>query len=177
MAENMLEKVIKAREEFLASEKVKSLNDLAEELAKIKKLSKFLEDVEEELKASRKAYVSRALQLMEQQGVQKFTTEEGVTITHEFVVRGKVENSVKFFNWLDKREDSSLGKLQLAPHILPDNIKEIVNDKNTNPDDIKVMVHWKTMESYVKEVCDPLDAKTWPDGVTVEAHDDLKVKY
>lgn len=175
--QTMLERIIESRKKFLKSKDVKSLSALAEEIAKIKKLREYLKEVEEELKVSRKAFVSKALKLMETQGVEKLTTDNGVTITHEFKVRGKVENSVEFFNWLDKKEDSALGKLQLAPHILPDSIKEIINDKGTDQDDVKLVVHWKTMESYIREVCDPLDAKTWPDGVTVEAFDDLKVKY
>jgi hypothetical protein len=138
-------------------------------------LKDYVKEVEEELKTSWKKLAARASEVMDQKEVEKFTTNEGVTVSKDFQVRGKVVNSIKFFNYLDEKEDSSLGKLELAPHILPDNIKEIIN--NSNPDDVKINVHWRTMSSYVKEVCDPLNPKTWPGGVDVEAWPDVKVKY
>lgn len=177
MAAKILEQVIQSRKDFFNGVNVDpdSLNDLAEEMANVKRLRKYFEEVDDELKTSWKALIVKALEAMEKQDIEKFTTGEGVTITKDFQVRGKVENSVEFFKWLDARQDSSLGKLELAPHLLPDNIKEIVG--KAEPENVKINVHWRTLSAYVKDVCDPLDADTWPDGVNVEAYADIKVKY
>ncbi len=175
--QTMLENVIQARKDFFNNVNVdsSSLNDLAEEIANVKKLRKYLDEVDDELKVSWKALVVKALEAMDNQDIETFTTGEGVKITKDFQIRGKVNNSVEFFKWLEKRGDTELGKLQLSPEIVSDEIKEIV--RNADPENVNMLVHWKKMASYVDEVCDVLDAKTWPDGVTIEAWPDIKVKY
>lgn len=172
----MLENVIEARKEFTNDkEKMNSISELATEIANVKRLRKYIDDVDDELKASWKVFSARALELMDNEDLETFTTGDGIKITKDFQVRGKVENSVEFFKWLEERGDTELGKLQIAPEIVPDEIKEVV--RNADPANVSIAVHWKKMAAYVQEVCDVLDAGTWPGGVTIDAWPDIKVKY
>jgi len=170
----LLTRVKKARETFREILiHTNSVNEIANELANTKKLREYVKEIDDELKEHWGDLATKANNLMEQQDLETFTTKEGVKISIDFQVRGKVENSVEFFFWLETRGDGELGKLQLAPHIVPDNIKEII--RGTDHENVKLAVHWKRLASYIKDTCDPLDAKTWPDGVTVEAWPDIRL--
>lgn len=166
---NILERIQSAHSSF----KGKTLGEIAAEIASVKRIKNYLEDVNSELVNYRKDLVRSCIELMEKENVDKYTTNDGDTITRNIEVRGVISNSIDFFLWLAERKEEDLGRLQLSPLLMPDNIKEIV--KQAHPADVKMTVHWKKLAAYLKEVCDLLDASTYPNGIEIETWEDLRL--
>lgn len=162
--EGIIEEVKERRESYSNM----TLGEAAEELVQIKLARKFLEEIDDVWKDNDVQLKRITRELMDENGIGEYTVDDTAKIKAKLILNGDIQDNVKFFFWLLDRGDESLGKLNIAPHLVTEEMKEQM--RKGDPDAVTLYVHHQTLKSFLADNCDPLDPKTWPDGVEIDAH-------
>lgn len=162
-----------------AKEFAKSLE--TEELGELGKLVKISKEVIDETEKTI-AKIKKVLEItstvildkMEDESIATFELPDGGKIAIRDNIRGIVEDGPKFMEYLLAKGDETLGLLQLSPDLITPAVKKLIN--RARPDQVKVVVQWNSFQKYLRDNCDPLSQKTWPDGVTVNYWQDIVLR-
>ncbi len=157
-----------------------TLGTITEELAFIKMFRTFLEEeLIGALKGNVKMLEAKALDMMEEQGVEKYDVKDIGKIKMTNNIRGDIESPVEFFKYLVEHKETGLAMLQISPDIIPKKLQKQLmglDPKNPmDPADLKLGIAWNTLSGYLDAKCDVMDKKTWPPGVNVRHWTGLKL--
>ena len=156
----------------------KSIGDLIDLLAGIKAERKKLEEQDAELSKDVQVVSARLRELMVEAGTNSASSDTA-TATLALKVRAGIEHHAQFFTWLVENKEEAIAKLAVGPDFIDEAMLKKI--KVAGPEDIKVVIAWNRLDSYVKSLekdgkLDFINADTWPAGLKITETPDIKIK-